>query len=65
MAAKKKEQRVRIELIRSCIGRKPEHVKTVKALGLKRLHHTIEKDASPAVMGMIRSVAFMLKVEEL
>ena len=65
MAAKKKEKKIRIELVRSCIGRKPKHVKTVKALGLKRLHHTIEKEASPAVLGMVKSVAFMLKVEEL
>jgi len=65
MAAKKAAKKIRIELVRSCIGRKPKHVRTVKALGLKRLHHSVEKEISPSVMGMVNSVSYMLKVEEL
>lgn len=65
MAAKKTAKKIRIELVRSCIGRKPRHVRTVKALGLKRMHHTVEKEATPVIMGMVNSISYMLKIEEL
>jgi large subunit ribosomal protein L30 len=36
----------------------------MKALGLKKMHHTVEKEASPQVMGMVRKVQHLLSVEE-
>ena len=33
-------------------------------LGLRRRHHSVEVTATPAVLGMVRGSAFMLKVEE-
>jgi len=65
MSAKKAAKKIRIELVRSYIGRKPEHVRTAKALGLKKLHQSVEKEASPSVMGMVNSISYLLKVEEL
>jgi large subunit ribosomal protein L30 len=57
--------RLRIKLVRSPIGCKPEHRRTVKALGLRRLGSAVEKTASPAVLGMVRSVSYLLDVEEI
>ncbi|HCU54473.1 MAG TPA: 50S ribosomal protein L30 [Gammaproteobacteria bacterium] len=37
---------------------------TVKGLGLRRRHHTVELDDTPAVRGMINTVSYMLKLEE-
>jgi large subunit ribosomal protein L30 len=36
----------------------------VRGLGLRRLHHTVELSATPEVMGMVRRVSDMLRVEE-
>ena len=65
MAAKKKNSRIKITLVRSTIGRKPQQRATVKALGLGKINSSVEKDVNPAVMGMVNSVSHLIKVEEL
>ena len=39
--------------------------KTVEALGLRKLHHSVELEDSPATRGAINKVSHLLKVEEL
>ncbi len=63
--AKKKVKMIRVELTRSLIGQKPMHRKTVKALGLKRINSSVEKEATPMFLGMIAKVSHLLKVEEI
>lgn len=58
-------KRVRIQLVRSIIGRKPEQRRTVKALGLKKMNSTVEHDVNPVIMGMINVVSHLVKVEEI
>ncbi|MDR2198547.1 MAG: 50S ribosomal protein L30 [Deltaproteobacteria bacterium] len=58
-------KRVRITQIRSQIGRLPSHRATIRALGLKKIGRSVEKTADPPVLGMIRKVSYLLKVEEL
>ena len=55
---------IRITQIRSVIGRKPKHRRTVKALGLRRIGHTVTQRDTPAIRGMIESVSYLVKVEE-
>lgn len=55
---------LRITLVRSTIGCLPAQRKTVKALGLRRIGAVVEKAATPAVVGMVRAVSHLLKVEE-
>ncbi len=55
---------LRITLVRSTIGCLPAHRKTVIALGLRRLGAVVEKAATPSVLGMVRTVSHLLKVEE-
>jgi large subunit ribosomal protein L30 len=55
---------LRITLVRSTIGCLPAHRKTVIALGLRRLGAVVEKAATPSVLGMVRAVSHLLKVEE-
>jgi len=55
---------IKITQIRSIIGRKPKHRRTVKALGLKRIGHTVVQKDTPAIRGMINSVSYLVKVEE-
>ncbi len=56
--------RLRITLIRSTIGKEKDQRATVKALGLKRISQTVEKEDSPEIRGMINKVSHMVKVEE-
>lgn len=55
---------LKITLKRSPIGRQPRHIATVKALGLRRLNHTVVKTDNPQVRGMVNKVAYLLEVEE-
>ena len=55
---------IKITQIRSVIGRVPKHRRTVKALGLKRIGHTVTQKDTPAIRGMINSVSYLVKVEE-
>jgi ribosomal protein L30 len=55
---------LRIRLVRSPIGAKPKLRRTVTALGLRRISSTVELEATPAVLGMIRAVSHLLAVEE-
>ena len=55
--------KIRIKLVRSPIGRKPVHRRTLAALGLSRLGQSIEKKSSPEVIGMINQVVYLLKIE--
>ena len=57
-------QKLKITWIRSGIQAKTPHCRTIHALGLHRLHQTVVKNDTPAVRGMVDSVRYMLKVEE-
>ena len=65
MAKKAATKTLRITQIRSSIGCPEDQKRTVKALGLKRIRHTVEQTASPAVLGMVFKVKHLVKVEEL
>jgi large subunit ribosomal protein L30 len=54
---------VKITLIKSVIGRLESHRATVKGLGLRRMHHTVELQDTPAIRGMINKINYLLKVE--
>ncbi len=56
--------RLRITQIRSAIGRVKEQKQMVRALGIKRLHQSVEHADTPAVRGMIQKVKHLVKVEE-
>ena len=54
---------IKVTLVRSLIGRIEAHKATVKGLGLRRMHHTVEVQDTPATRGMINAVNYLLKVE--
>ena len=57
--------RLRITLVRSPIGAKPNHRKTVRSLGLGKINSSVEKDDVPAVRGMIQAVNHLVRWEEI
>ena len=60
----KKEKMIKLTQIKSPIGYQTKAKATLKALGLKRIHQTVEKTDSPVIRGMINVIPFLLKVEE-
>ena len=56
--------KLRVTLIRSTHGRLRKHRDCVRGLGLRRMHHTVEVEDTPAVRGMINKAHYLLKVEE-
>jgi len=57
--------RLKVTYVRSVIGQKPDQQRTVQALGLRRLHQTVEHEDSPQLRGMVHKVRHLVKVEEL
>ncbi|GGL07735.1 50S ribosomal protein L30 [Deinococcus radiotolerans] len=55
---------MKITLKRSVIGRPGYQVKTVHALGLKKIGQTREVRDTPAVRGMVNTVKHLLEVQE-
>ena len=56
--------KLKVTWVKSTIGHKAAARGTIRALGLHRLHQTVEVADSPMTRGMLRRVAFLLEVEE-
>jgi large subunit ribosomal protein L30 len=61
--AEKNIATIKVTLVKSVIGRIQAHRATIKGLGLRRMHHTVELQDTPAIRGMINAVGYLLKVE--
>ena len=55
---------LRVTWIRSAIGHRRGAHGTIRALGLHRLHETVQVADTPSMRGMLRRVAFLIRVEE-
>jgi len=64
-AKKPAEAHLRITQVRSAIGCPADQKATVKALGLKRIRHTVEQPDTPSVRGMVHKVRHLVEMKEL
>ena len=55
---------IKVTLVKSPIGAVPKHKKTVKAMGLTKMHKTVEMPDNAATRGMIQQVQHLVKVED-
>lgn len=55
---------IRVTLVRSAIGYTKDQKATVKALGLRRMHQTVEHKDTPALRGMLNKIIHLIKIEE-
>jgi large subunit ribosomal protein L30 len=62
--AKKNSGKLRVTLVRSVNSTIGKHREPVRGLGLRRMHHTVELEDTPAIRGMIRKVDYLVQVEE-
>lgn len=55
---------IKIKQVRSAIKRPADQKATIKALGFRKLNQTLEKEATPQILGMIKKVQHLLLVVE-
>ena len=58
-------KKIKITQVKSGIDRSERQKQTLIALGLKKLHASKEVEATPQILGMVRKVTHLVKVEEL
>lgn len=57
------DAKIKVKLVKSTAGCTARHRATVRGLGLRRLHQTVELKDTPSVRGMIETVAYLVRVE--
>ena len=57
------ERQLRVELVRSLIGRPRKQREVIKGLGLRRVHSEVLRQDCPEIRGMIRKVEHLVRVE--
>lgn len=58
------EKTIKVTLVKSTIGRKPQHISIVKQLGLGKTNSSVSHNDTPAIRGLINKVSYLLLVEE-
>jgi large subunit ribosomal protein L30 len=56
--------KIKITQIKSRIGSSERQKNTLDALGLRKMHSTVEHNATPQILGMINKVKHLVKVVE-
>ena len=65
MAKKETNEKVKITQIKSAIGYNKTQKKTIEALGLKKINHTVEHHWTPQIQGMVKKVNHLVQVEKI
>jgi len=58
-------KKLKVKQIKSGIGYPVRQKRTLEALGIRHMYHTIEVEATPQILGMINKVNHLLQVEEI
>ena len=58
------DKKIKVTLVKSLIGRLPNHKACAKGLGLRKMHQTVSVIDTPENRGMINKISYLLKVEE-
>ncbi|MBX2888214.1 MAG: 50S ribosomal protein L30 [Ferruginibacter sp.] len=57
-------KKIKVTQVKSVIDRPERQKRTMVALGLKKLHSSVEVEATPQILGMVEKVNHLIKVEE-
>ncbi|WP_461453643.1 50S ribosomal protein L30 [Mucilaginibacter sp.] len=57
--------KIKITQIKSVIDRSERQKRTVEALGLRKINHSVEVEATPAIIGMVKKVNHLVAVENI
>lgn len=56
--------KIKVTQYKSGIDRPERQKRTLKALGLRKMHSSVEVEGTPQILGMVRAVSHLVKVEE-
>lgn len=56
--------KIRITQIKSIIDRSERQKRTMQALGLRKINHAVEVEATPSIIGMVRKVNHLVAIEQ-
>ena len=59
------EKRLKITQVKSSIGRLKKHKACLTGLGLRRVGHSVEREDTPPIRGMLNRISYLINVEEL
>jgi large subunit ribosomal protein L30 len=57
--------KIRITQVKSKIGKPERQKRTLEALGIRKLNHSVEHEATPQILGMVTAVNHLVKVENI
>jgi large subunit ribosomal protein L30 len=57
--------KIRITQIRSKNGKPERQKRTLAALGIRKMHHSVEHEATPQILGMVEKIRHLVKIEEI
>ncbi len=57
--------KIRITQVRSKNGKPGRQKRTLEALGIRKLNHSVEHEATPQILGMVRKIKHLVKVENI
>jgi large subunit ribosomal protein L30 len=57
--------KIKITQVKSGIDRSERQKRTLIALGLRKMHATVEVEGTPQILGMVTKVSHLIKVEEI
>lgn len=55
---------LRVTLVKSSIGRPNDQERTLRSMGLRKLHQTVELQDNPSMRGMVAKVHHLVRVED-
>ena len=55
---------IKIKQVKSAIKRPADQKATIKALGSRKLNQTLEKEATPQILGMVKKVQHLIQIVE-
>lgn len=58
------ENKIKITLVKSLIGRLPKHIEIANQLGLRKLNHSVVHQDIPSIRGMVNAIHYLLEIEE-
>lgn len=57
-------KKIKVTQVKSIIDRPERQKRTVEALGLRKINASVEVEATPQILGMVRKINHLVKVEE-
>jgi large subunit ribosomal protein L30 len=57
--------KIRITQVKSKSGKPERQKRTLEALGIRKLNHSVEHEATPQIMGMVEKIRHLVKVENI